>query len=244
MEIYDKIGESYARQGHSDVKRRLTVDYTFLNIIGDVRGKSVLDLACGEGHYCRPLKRAGASEVAGIDISSKMIAIARSEEDRDPLGIRYECMDVLKMPVVGKFDIALGSFLLHYSKTKDELAAMCRNIHANLKGGGRFVGLNSCPDRPLQTYKRFDITRTCEGPLIDGSVIKIALYEDGKPVCVFDNYHWTRKTYADALTAAGFTNIEWRGIEASKEAIEKFGARFWEPYLKQPGVAVFECKKP
>lgn len=243
MEIYDKIAESYTRQNLSAVKRRVTVDYTFLGLIGDVRGKNVLDLACGDGYYCRPLKRSGAAEVVGVDISSKMIELARSEERKSRLGIRYECMDVLKLPVIGKFDIALGSFLLHYSRTKEELFTMCGNIYANLKDGGRFIGLNSCPDKPLQPDKRYDITRTCEGPLRDGSAISITLYEDNKPTCIFNNYHWTKKTYGDALTAAGFKNIRWNGLAVSREGIDSFGPGFWDAYLKQPGVAIFECSK-
>ncbi|MDD5422656.1 MAG: class I SAM-dependent methyltransferase, partial [Candidatus Omnitrophica bacterium] len=173
MEIYDKIAESYTRQSLSDVKRRLTVDYTFLNLIGDVRGKNVLDLACGDGHYCRPLKRSGAAEVVGVDISSRMIDLAKNGEKKNPLGIRYECMDALKLPVVGKFDIALGSFLLHYSRTRDELFAMCRNIYANLRDGGRFVGVNDSPDKPLQSDPRYGITRTCEDPVKEGSIITV-----------------------------------------------------------------------
>lgn len=243
MEIYDKIAESYTRQILSGVKRRFTADYTFLNFIGDVRGKSVLDLACGDGYYCRPLKRSGAAEVVGVDISSRMIGLARNEDKKSPLGIRYECMDALKLPVVGKFDIVLGSFLLHYSKTKEELAVMCRNIYANVKDGGRFVGVNDSPDEPLQPDKRYDITRTCAGPVKDGCIIKITLYEDGKPACVFNNYHWIKKTYEDAFISAGFKNIMWRGLEVSQEGIEKFGSGFWEPYLKQPGVAIFGCNR-
>lgn len=212
MEIYDNIAESYVKQSIADVKRRVTVDYTFLNFIGDARGKSILDLACGDGHYCRPLKRSGAAETVGVDISSKMLDLARNEEKKNPLGIRYECMDALNLPVIGKFDIVLGSFLLHYSRTKEELAAMCGNIYANVKEGGRFIGVNDCPDNPLQLDKRYGITRTCAGPIKDGSIIKITLYEKDEPVCVFDNYHWMRKTYKDSLTAAGFKNIIWRGL--------------------------------
>jgi len=206
-----------------------------------VRGKSILDLACGDGHYCRPLKRSGATKIVGVDISSKMLDLARNEEKKKNLGIRYECMDALKLPVIGKFDIVLGSFLLHYSRTKEELAVMCRNIYANVKDGGRFIGVNDCPDNPLQLDKRYGITRTCEGPIKDGSIIKITLYKNDKPVCVFDNYHWMRKTYEDSFTTAGFKNIIWRGLKVSQEGLKKFGSRFWENYIKQPGVAIFEC---
>ena len=243
MEIYDKIAESYTRCSLSDIKRHFTTDYTFLNLIGDVRGKSVLDLACGEGYYCRPLKHSGAAKVVGVDISSKMIDLARDKEAKDHLGIRYECMDALKLPVIGRFDIVLGSFLLHYSRTKEELATMCRNIYANLKEGGRFIGINSSPDKPLQPDERYGVTRICEGPVRDGCVIRITMYENGKAACVFDNYHWTRKTYENAFISAGFKNIVWHGIGVSREGIDRFGIQFWGPYLKQPGIAFFECSR-
>ncbi len=96
----------------------------------------------------------------------------------------------------------------------------------------------------MQLDKKYDVTRTCEGPLKDGKVIKITLYEDNKPVCIFDNYHWMKKTYEEALTAAGFKDIKWCSIKVSKKGIEKFGSQFWNGYLKQPGVVVFECHKP
>jgi SAM-dependent methyltransferase len=241
MEIYDNIAESYVRQNLSGFKRRVTVDHTFLKYIGEVRGKKVLDLACGDGYYCRPLRRAGAAEVVGVDISERMIALARKDEQRDGLGIRYECIDVLRLPVLDRFDIVLGSFLLHYGSTREELFTMCRNIYANVRDGGRFVGVNSCPERPIQIDKRYDITRIVDGPLKEGAAIRITLYENGKPACAFDNYHWSAKTYEDALVSAGFRDIEWRGLEVSEEGLEKFGAAFWGPYLKQPGVAVFGC---
>lgn len=244
MEIYDSIGLSYAQQSRADFKRRVTVDHTYLKFIGDVRGKSILDVACGDGYYCRPLKLLGAADVVGVDISQEMILLARSEEGRDHLGIRYECADAINMPVFGRFDIVLGSFLLHYSKTKEELAAMCRNIYSNLKDGGRFLGVNDSPDEPLQHDRRFGITRVCDGPIKDGSIIRVTLYNDkDQTACVFNNYHWTKKTYEDALAAAGFKNIMWQGLEVSREGIDEFGSQFWGPYIKQPGVVIFRCHK-
>ena len=48
--------------------------------LGDVNGKRALDVACGEGHYSRLLRQAGAEEVVGIDISERMIDLARASE--------------------------------------------------------------------------------------------------------------------------------------------------------------------
>ena len=67
--------------------RELVEDYSFLKLIGDVRGQRVLDVACGEGHFTRMLRRSGAAEVVGIDISQRMIDLAREQETSRPLGI-------------------------------------------------------------------------------------------------------------------------------------------------------------
>src|SRR4030043_2426914 len=61
----------------------------FLRFTGDLAGKTVLDAGCGEGHNTRLLARSGA-RMTGVDISRKMVAFARAEEQREPLGIRYE----------------------------------------------------------------------------------------------------------------------------------------------------------
>lgn len=60
-------------------------------LLGDVRGKAILDAGCGEGIYSRYLTRAGA-EVVGIDGSSKMIAFA---QERDPQ-IEFKVADLLR----------------------------------------------------------------------------------------------------------------------------------------------------
>ena len=42
-------------------------------------GKMVLDLGCGYGENCMEFKRLGASKVTGVDISEKMLAVAKTE---------------------------------------------------------------------------------------------------------------------------------------------------------------------
>lgn len=52
------------------------LEYAF-HLLGDVRGKIVLDLGCGSGENIVPLARRGA-QVIGIDISPELIDIARA----------------------------------------------------------------------------------------------------------------------------------------------------------------------
>ena len=85
----------------------------FLAFLGDVAGKSVLDAGCGEGHNTRILARQGA-HVVGIDISTRMIALARAEEEREPLGIRYEVASYSDLSVFldASFDLVVSSMAL------------------------------------------------------------------------------------------------------------------------------------
>src|SRR6516164_9448179 len=64
-------------------------EFMMLQMLGNLAGLTALDLACGEGHYARMLRRHGASRVVGVDISGGMIALARDEEVREPLGVEY-----------------------------------------------------------------------------------------------------------------------------------------------------------
>ena len=97
MEAYDGIAEEYRDSKQLPFRDHLE-RYTLFQLLGDVRGKTVLDMACGEGFHTRLLKRAGASEVTGGDISAEMIQLAQDQEARHPLGCRYVRADAAAFP--------------------------------------------------------------------------------------------------------------------------------------------------
>jgi malonyl-CoA O-methyltransferase len=49
-----------------------------LELLPDLAGKAVLDLACGSGRYLATLIERGASRVVGLDISPRMLARAKT----------------------------------------------------------------------------------------------------------------------------------------------------------------------
>src|SRR5258705_8374457 len=50
-----------------------------LALLPDVEGRRVLDLGCGAGQLAHHLATAGAAEVGGVDVSERMLALARAE---------------------------------------------------------------------------------------------------------------------------------------------------------------------
>ena len=111
---YDAIAEEYRES--KLLPFRLEVEQpTLLALLGDVRGRSVLDLACGEGIYSRQVRRLGAARVHGIDLSPAMVALAEEAERQDPLGCTYSVGDATCLPPdeLGRFDVVMGVYLLN-----------------------------------------------------------------------------------------------------------------------------------
>src|SRR5579863_6485926 len=48
-------------------------------LLPELSGRSVLDLGCGYGWFCRWARNAGAARVLGFDVSEKMLARARAD---------------------------------------------------------------------------------------------------------------------------------------------------------------------
>src|SRR5690242_20823466 len=72
---YDRIAEEY-REAKRQPWRLHVECFTLCELVGTLRGESVLDLACGEGFYSRVLRRRGAGRVVGVDQSARMIELA------------------------------------------------------------------------------------------------------------------------------------------------------------------------
>lgn len=96
-----------ARAGY-DVYRDYLNTPAFFKMLPDVRGRSGLDVGCGEGHNTRLLAKRGA-RVTAIDISEAFIEHAKRLEEQEPLGINYQVASAVEMPFVNStFDFATG----------------------------------------------------------------------------------------------------------------------------------------
>ncbi|AKZ59724.1 putative methyltransferase [Streptomyces ambofaciens ATCC 23877] len=62
-------------------------------ILGDIRGKRVLDVGCGPGHHAVHLARAHGALVDGVDLSPTQYRRAVNDHAGEP-GVRFHCGDV------------------------------------------------------------------------------------------------------------------------------------------------------
>ena len=103
---YNEIAEDYVDSKQLPFRKHVE-EYSLFEMLGNIDGKSVVDLACGNGFYTRKIKMAGASEVTGADISSEMIKLAKSE---DTLGCKYIEADVANLELEAPADIIAHFF--------------------------------------------------------------------------------------------------------------------------------------
>jgi ubiquinone/menaquinone biosynthesis C-methylase UbiE len=108
-----------------------------LAMLGDVAGKAVLDLGCGEGGYARELARRGA-RVAGIDGSARLVEVARHRALAEGLQIRFAVANANALPEMdaGEFDLVLAAMSL---MDIEDYPGAIREVERVLRRGGELV---------------------------------------------------------------------------------------------------------
>jgi 2-polyprenyl-3-methyl-5-hydroxy-6-metoxy-1,4-benzoquinol methylase len=242
---YDEIADSYDQSMQLLPLRKYVEAYSVLRALGELRGKSVIDLACGTGFYSRACKRAGATPVVGIDLSGEMLRAAQEIEKTTQLGIDYRQGDVSKLPELGAFDVVLGVYLLHYASSPESLAGMCQGIAASLKPGGRFVSFVLNPDIASDPnyYQSYGLVHHCEGPRRDGQPIAASVHIGELVLPGLTVYRWERATLAQALQQAGLSDVAFALPQASPQGIESLGEAFFQAYLQTPHCLLIEARK-
>lgn len=104
------------------------LEYSF-HLLGDARGRTVLDLGCGSGEEIIPLVHRGA-RVIGIDISPDLIAIARRRLDDANLDAEVRVGSAYETGLADcSVDVIFSMSLIHHlelSRVRDEMLRVLR----------------------------------------------------------------------------------------------------------------------
>ena len=101
----------------------------------DVRGKHVLEVACGTGNHSKILAARGY-EITGVDISDDMLSIARRKVKDHARFLRGDMRD-LDAVVDGKYDAAICLFsAISYNVTVSDLRRTLQGLHDHLGARG------------------------------------------------------------------------------------------------------------
>jgi ubiquinone/menaquinone biosynthesis C-methylase UbiE len=206
-------------------------------LMGEVRGLQICDLACGQGRVARYLADRGAQVVA-VDISAKLLEIARGHDAAESRGIHYLHADVQHPDTLAgeAFD-----GVICYMALMDipDLEATLRTVSRILRPGGWFVFTiihpcyNPAPSGEQPTAEGW--IRTVSGYFTEGYWRSDT--RTGPPGKV-GAYHRMLSTYVNALTDVGLmtermAEPQLTGVPAERRPV----------WSEVPAALVVRCRK-
>ena len=107
-------------------------------VAGDMRGKKVLEIGCGEGIEAVQLAYCGA-DVTCMDISDVSIDVGRQRAALEGYTIDFRIVNIVEVESLGEedYDIVWCNLILHH--VVDSLDNVMNKIHRALKPGGMFI---------------------------------------------------------------------------------------------------------
>lgn len=224
----------------SDIKpdKQFSFLPTILSIIGNISGKTVLDLGCGDGFFTRALVSAGAKQVIGIDNSEEQIGLANAHPQNT--NITYQLGDIFKDKLPDA-DVVLAPFVINYAESLNQLEYLFENIYQSIPEKGKVVLVVDLPKG--NNLKKFGSVKTFNGEAKDGTNIKIDLYNGEDFICTLHSIYYTSQTLENTLAKSGFKNIKWHKPIVSPEGIDKFGKDFWGGYSENSELGYLSAEK-
>jgi 2-polyprenyl-3-methyl-5-hydroxy-6-metoxy-1,4-benzoquinol methylase len=174
-----------------DWSHRYLLNPALFALLGEVAGRRILDLGCGEGYLCRMLAHRGAL-VTGVEPAERLYTLCLEREGREPLGIIYHQQDasVLMLPS-DAFDTVVMNMMLQ--DIPDYEGAIRKAAAVVVPGGDVVVSiLHPCFEESASRWP-------------DRHVVEIREYlaEFARPQSFALLYHRPLSAYVNALLDGG-----------------------------------------
>ncbi|MCA1832461.1 MAG: class I SAM-dependent methyltransferase [Actinomycetota bacterium] len=207
-----------------------------LKILGDVRGKNILEVGCGGAQFGIALARKGA-RVTGIDLSKEQLRHAKRNAASAEVEIRLEHGNAedLSRFKTNTFDLVVSDFAAGFL----DLAKLLPEVRRVLKPGGRTAISWSSPILDC-------LTPSGEPPLLKfvTSYFDTAPIRDGGP----DPTYEFKRTYGEWIRAFVLAGLI--VLDLVEPQTERGGTHTWWPQYKWqrthvvPGTSIWVAEKP
>ena len=213
----------------------------FMSLLPDLSGKHVLDIGCGMGQHAKQYADMGAKTVLGIDLSEKMLDVAKREYSADNITYQKMAMEDIGQ-IDRKFDVVTSSLAFDYAEHLDELA---NAVYRMMESDGIFVFSMS---HPIATafdgeYPRW--TRAENGERLYLNLRNYCVEGLRKITWVVDGYELYHRMFSSIINAiahAGFLIEDCRESQTTKELREKEPEKF-EGTVHYPDFLFLKCRK-
>ncbi|MBU0679620.1 MAG: class I SAM-dependent methyltransferase [Verrucomicrobia bacterium] len=139
-----EMGPTVQAIGWGD-ERQQKLRFAVLTAMGEMNGRSILDVGCGFGDMIDYLKNRGLDvEYTGVDINPAILEVAR---ERHP-DARFECRDIVTAPFDEQFDYVFqsGAFNHRVEDNREFVWSMMQEMYRLCRRGMAFNLLTSYVD--------------------------------------------------------------------------------------------------
>ena len=216
--------------------REAMLDGWMLDAVGDVSGRKVIDLGCGEGRFSRMLAERGAV-VTGVDLCRPFIEFANNHRVSDETYLIGDMEDLHEAPG-DEFDLAVSYVTL---VDVPDIRSAVGEASRVLRRGGRFVVCNFHPMASASPGWIKQGNRKIHYPVdryFDEGERDISRRQD-QP---WTNFHRTLSTHFRAFLDAGFTVEDIREPTPTEEQAGRYP--FISDNLRVPEFIIYILRKP
>lgn len=215
---YDKHLEKSGDTYHDKV-----VHPNVLRMLGDIKGKHILDLACGQGIFSRMMADKGA-HVIGVDLGKELIDLAEKKNKEYTFKIHY-------------FHTASHDLYMVKDETKDivvcvlalqnieKLQETFKEASRVLKKGGKFLAVINHPSfrNPTHTHWGYDEHEKVQYRRVEEYLSESKIKIDMTPGAVRDKkftttFHRPLQVYVKAFGKHGFALTRLEEWESHKKS--------------------------
>lgn len=217
-------------------------------IVGQVKGKSVLDIGCGFGRYLEIFSQNHPAKLVGCDLSENQIQLCKNNiKNKDIEYYVLDFTDTESPRILGQeeYDIIYNVFVVLYLESLDRLQTFLENCYKCLKKEGKLV-ICTLDIASASLYP--DVFKILKFPIKllgdqrtyrDGCPIEITITED----CVVTSYHRKFETFKRIMKDIGFQNIRKHDTFLDLFALQAFTPEELEIYKKSNILLLIEAHK-
>lgn len=197
----------------------------YLDMIGDVKDKSIAELGCGNGYWLKILSDQGVKECYGVDNSKNQIKKAR--EDSNYEKINYEVEDATNKTSLEAdyFDVVLIGHVILEMSNKEKIQDLFNEAYRISKKGGILAFKDIHPFSPYVGFP--NIEKDKKHKYFDsGHIFKVVSNKPDGSQTKYKDFHWTVSDILNAITNSGFIIEKVLEPDPTNETVKKY------PYLK------------
>jgi cyclopropane fatty-acyl-phospholipid synthase-like methyltransferase len=203
-------------------------------LLGNLKGKTIADLGCGEGYCSRNFLKQGASKVIGVDISEEMISLAKKSITLEHANIikYFKSNLAQKIPdEVYSADIYCSIFMFNYMTISETVSVLKKIKEKSLVSNPRLVFTLPHPFMPFMSDVKYPFYFETHGKdyfEAEGLELFGSIYTTTGGELLVRNVHKTFESIINALSSTGWQIRSLQEIRVTEDLLNS-NPKFFGP---------------